>query len=81
MSFIVIVLINLAIVVGGGETTDLVVDKVKTTGTQLDRIEKKAEKETEINVNVNPIINFTPTIEVKPTIINKNVIKTETEVK
>ena len=81
MSFIVIVLINLAIVVGGGETGDLVAEKVSSTGKQLDRIEKKAEKETKINVNVNPIINFTPTIEVKPTIINNNVVKTDTEVK
>ena len=81
MTFAILVLINIAVIIGGGETTDLVVDKVASTGKQLDRIEKKAEKETKINVNVNPIINFKPIIKVTPTIINKTVIKTATEVK
>ena len=81
MSFIAIVLINLIIVVGGGETGDVVAEKLKKTGKQLDRIEKNSEKETKINVNVNPVINFNPTIKVKPVIINKTSNGNETQVK
>lgn len=81
MSFVAIVLINLIIVVGGGETGDVVAEKLKKTGKQLDRIEKNSEKETKINVNVKPVINFNPIIKVKPTIINKNSNGNKTDVK
>ena len=72
MSILAIALINILVVVGGGELGDKVAEKVSKTGKQLDRIEKKAEKKTKINVNVNPVINFKPVIKVNPTIINKN---------
>ena len=81
MSFVAIVLINLIIVVGGGETGDVVAEKLKKTGKQLDRIEKNSEKETKINVNVKPVINFNPIIKVNPTIINKNSNGNKTDVK
>ena len=72
MSILAIALINILVVVGGGELGDKVAEKVSKTGKQLDRIEKKAEKKTKINVNVNPVINFKPIIKITPTIINKN---------
>ena len=72
MSLVAIVLINLVIVIGGGETGDVVAEKLKKTGKQLDRIEKNSEKETKINVNVKPVINFNPIIKVKPIIKNVN---------
>ena len=72
MSILAIALINILVVVGGGELGDKVAEKINKTGKQLDRIEKKAEKKTKINVNVNPVINFKPIIKVNPTIINKN---------
>ena len=81
MSLVAIVLINLVIVIGGGEAGDLVADKIQKTGKQLNRIEKNTEKETKINVNVSPVINFKPVINVKPIIKNINGNTNGTEVK
>ena len=72
MGILAIALINILVVVGGGELGDKIADKVNKTGEQLNRIEKKAEKKTKINVNVNPVINFKPVINVKPIIKNVN---------
>ena len=72
MSFLVILLINTALVVGAGEGYDLVRNKVNKTNDQLAHITEEVEKKTRININVNPNINFNPNINVSPTIKSKN---------
>ena len=72
MGFLAILLINALIVVGGGESYDLLRSKINKTNAQLAHITDEVEKKTRINIKVNPVINFNPDINVSPTIKSDN---------
>ena len=75
MSFLVIALLNVALVVGTGEGYDAMRKRVNLHNKQLGDISEEVKKKTTVNVTVAPKINFNPNINVSPTIKsdNKNV--------
>ena len=87
MSFLVIALLNVALVVGAGEGYDAMKTRVNMHNKQLGDIAEEVKKKTTVNVTVAPKINFNPNIKVSPTIksdnknVNKNNISLENAIK
>ena len=82
MPFLVIILLNAALVVGAGEGYDTVRTRLNLHNQQLGDISEEVKKKTTVNVTVAPKINFNPKIDVSPTIKsdNKNVNKNSNNV-
>ena len=73
MPFLVLLLVNAVIVVGGGETYDVVRKKLNTHNKSLAKIHEEVQKKTTFNIDVKPVINFNPNIKVSPTIKSNNI--------
>ena len=72
MGILAIILINLIVVVGGGELADKTISRVKSNDKKFTKIFEEVQKKTTFNIKVAPQINFNPNINVKPTIKSKN---------
>ena len=72
MGILAIILINLIVVVGGGELADKTISRVKSNDKKFTKIFEEVQKKTTFNIKVAPQINFNPNINVKPTIESKN---------
>ena len=72
MGILAIILINLIVVVGGGELADKTISRVKSNDKKFTKIFEEVQKKTTFNIKVAPVINFKPNINVKPTIESKN---------
>ena len=72
MGILAIILINLIVVVGGGELADKTISRVKSNDKKFTKIFEEVQKKTTFNIKVAPQINFNPNINVKPTIKSNN---------
>ena len=72
MTFLVIALLNAALVIGAGEGYDTIRTRMNLHNKQLGDISEEVKKKTTINVTVAPKINFNPKIDVSPTIKSDN---------
>ena len=72
MGFFIIALLNIGLVVGGGEAYDKIKSKVIERNDKIEFISEEVQKKTRINIEVKPVINFNPDINVSPTIKSEN---------